>query len=318
MEELMTTRPFRFGLQQISLDDPDEIAKAARQAETLGYDELFSYDHVTTGHDPRSSNGLVDPLLPLQVAAMATQTLRVGPLVLNNELHHPALLARAAATVDRLSGGRFVLGLGTGYAQAEHDAIGLPLRSPGSRVDRLEECLMILRLLLDDGAASFAGDHHAVEIADLGIRPLQAKVPILIGGHGRRVVTLAARHADIFQFTGLTHNEHGVPEPSGFDVEQVRQRAIWLSEAAAERNEHLERSVLVQHVDIGDHADLATPAGRIGLDEEAVRNTPFLLVGSVNQLIDELEHRREELGISHYVVRDAESFAPIVDALRGA
>ncbi|HEY7626273.1 MAG TPA: LLM class flavin-dependent oxidoreductase, partial [Ilumatobacteraceae bacterium] len=97
-------------MQARPLDDHDGLVAAARRIESLGYAELFSYDHV----------GTVDPFIPLAVAAEATTTLRVGPLVLNNELHHPALLARTAATVDRLSGGRLVVGLGTGYAHDEH------------------------------------------------------------------------------------------------------------------------------------------------------------------------------------------------------
>ena len=93
-------RPFRFALQGRNLGDRDSLVPDARQAESLGYDELFSFDHI----------GTVDPFLPLMVAAEATARLRVGPLVLNNEFHHPALLARTAATLDRLTGGRLVLG----------------------------------------------------------------------------------------------------------------------------------------------------------------------------------------------------------------
>ena len=90
-------RPFRFALQGRNLGDREALVAAARQAESLGYEELFSFDHI----------GTVDPFIPLMVAAEATTRLRVGPLVLNNELHHPALLARTAATVDRLTGGRW-------------------------------------------------------------------------------------------------------------------------------------------------------------------------------------------------------------------
>ncbi|MCU1361208.1 MAG: N5,N10-methylene tetrahydromethanopterin reductase, partial [Ilumatobacteraceae bacterium] len=187
-------RPFRFALQAMALDDHDALVSAAQQAEALGYDELYSYDHI----------GTVDPFIPLMVAAEATTRLRVGPLVLNNELHHPAMIARTAATVDRLTGGRLVLGLGTGYMQSEHDAIGMQLRAPGDRVSRFDESIQVLRGLLDDGAMTFSGRHHTLAVDDLGIRPVQDHVPFLIGGHGPRVVAIAARHADIFQFTGLT------------------------------------------------------------------------------------------------------------------
>ena len=211
------TRPFRFAVQAMELSDADVIAERARRIEELGYHELYSYDHI----------GAVDPFIPLMVAAGATTTLRVGPLVINNELHHPALLARTAATVDRLT--------------------------------------------------------------------------------------------DIFQFTGLTHGADGTPEPGGFAIEAVAERAQWLSEAAGERDDEIERSVLVQSLHVGDGAEAAAAeaAAHLGLDRALVDTTPFLLFGSVPQIIDELESRRENLGISHVVVRDPETFAPVVAALAG-
>jgi probable F420-dependent oxidoreductase len=302
-------RPFRFAVQATDLGDREQVVAAARQAEELGYEELWSYDHL----------GTVDPFVPLVVAAEATTRLRVGPLVLNNELHHPGLLARTAATVDRLTGGRLVLGVGTGYAQQEHDALGIELRPPRPRVERLEESLTALRALLTDGAVSMEGRHHRLSIDDLGVRPVQSRVPILVGGHGPRVVRLGARLADIFQFTGLTHGLDGAPEPGGFPVESVAERARWLGEAAGGRDGDIERSVLVQRTHIGSGAErvVEEAARRLGVDREVVMSTPFLLLGSVEQVVEELESLRERLGISHVVVRDAEGFAPVVAALAG-
>lgn len=303
-------KPFRFALQGRNLGDRDGLVVAARQAESLGYDEFFSFDHI----------GTVDPFLPLMVAAEATTRLRVGPLVLNNEFHNPALLARTAATLDRLNGGRLVLGLGTGYAQSEHDAIGVPLREPGARVTRFEESVVALRLLLDTGAAHLDGDHHHLAIDDLGVRPVQEHLPLLIGGHGKRVVGIAARHADIFQFTGLTHGEGGEPSAGGFGIEDVRRRSRWLDEAAADRLAQIEKSALVQLVDIAPDATdrIATAAERFEIAADQVGHTPFLLVGSVEQVVDKLERLRADVGISHYVIRDAEAFAPVVAKLSGS
>ena len=303
------TRPFRFGLQAMDLGDHDTVVSAARQAEALGYDDLWSYDHL----------GAVDPFVPLVVAAEATTRLRVGPLVLNNELHHPALLARSAATVDRLSGGRLVLGVGTGYMQSEHDAMAIELRPPGARVARLEESLVALRQLLDHGRCHLDGTHHRLAVDDLGVHPIQSRVPLLLGGHGRRVVGVAGRHADIFQFTGLTHGPDGTPRPGGFAREDVARRALWLDESSGDRDGDLERSVLVQATHVGGGADraIAAAAGRLGADEGLVAATPFLLMGSVEQVVDELERNREAYGISHVVVRDAEGFAPVVAVLAG-
>lgn len=303
------TRPFRFALQAMDLADRDVIVETARQAEDLGYDELYSYDHF----------GAVDPFVPLVIAAEATTSLHVGPLVLNNEFHHPALLARTAATVDRLTGGRLVLGMGTGYAQKEHDAMGLELRSPGPRVDRLTESLAALRVLLDTGAHRAEGEHHRLAIDDMGVRPARDRVPILLGGHGRRVVELGGTYADIFQFTGLTHADDGTPLPGGFAIDQVEERTRWLSQAAGDRDSSIERSVLVQATAIGDGAEAAIDeaTSRLGVAREVVEQTPFLLMGSLEQVVEKVVRLREQLGVSHFVVRDAAGFAPVVAALRG-
>jgi probable F420-dependent oxidoreductase len=302
-------RPFRFGLQMMTLTDPAGIAADAVAAAELGYEHLFSYDHI----------GTVDPFVPLMVAAAAAPGVGVGPLVLNNELHQPVLLARTAATVDRMTGGRLVLGLGTGYMQWEHDAIGTALLPPGPRVRRFGESLAVLRALLDAGAATFEGEFHHVAVDDLGVRPAAGHVPFLIGGHGRHVVALAARYADVFQFTGLVHGEGGAPTPGGFAIDDVRRRAAWLTEAAGERGDAIERSVLVQvlHVGPGGSAVVADLAARFGAGPELLAGTPFVLVGSVEEVVDKLERLREDIGISHVVVRDAEQFAPVVAALAG-
>ena len=302
------TRPFRFAVQKRGFDDPAEVAEYARRIESLGYEELYSYDHV----------GAVDPFVALLPAAHATERLRVGPLVLNNEFHQPALLARTAATVDRVTHGRLVLGLGTGYAVSEHEAIGLELRPPGARVTRFGECVAILRDLLDRGAADFDGVHHAVHLDSLGVRPAQERVPFLIGGFGRRVIGIAARFADVVQFTGLTDKPDGSLEAGGFAIDAVAERARWLSEMASDRDPDIERSALVQLVAVGDSVPSDEETGReYELDAATVADSPFVLAGSVERLVDKLERIRERTGISHYVIRDPDAFAPVVDALAG-
>ena len=305
-------RPFRFAVQTGPFDDAQALPEFARHVESLGYDELYSYDHI----------GVVDPFVPLMVAAGATERLRVGPLVLNNEFHQPALLARTAATVDRLTGGRLVLGWGTGYMQHEHDAIGLELRAPGPRVTRFGESLEVVRSLLDTGACDFDGEHHHVHLEALGVRPANEHVPFLIGGHGRRVVSLAGRFADIFQYTGLHHGEGGVPNGGGFAIEHVIERSRWLTDAAdaaGDRNDAIERSILVQLTHVGDGADAALDAAveRFRMDRDVVERTPFALIGSVAQVVDELEGLREQIGVSHVTIRDVDGFAPVVAALAG-
>lgn len=309
-------RPFRFTVQggprasaeAEFLADGAALPAYAREVEALGYEELYSYDHL----------GAIDPFPPLVLAASATARLRVGPLVLNNEFHHPALLARTAATVDRMTGGRLVLGLGTGYDESEHESMGTPIRPPGPRVARFAESLAVLRALLDDGAVDHDGEHHRVHIADLGVRPVQPRVPFLIGGHGRRVVGLAARYADIFQFTGIVHGPGGAPGVAGFAIDEVVERGRWLTEAAGERDAAIERSALVQFAAVGPDAPGAEDlAARFSLDAEVLAETPFVLSGSVEQVVDRVQRIRERTGTSHWVVRDPRGFAPVVEALAG-
>lgn len=303
----MTGRPYRFGFQETASAEPDSIRANALAAEAAGFDEYWSSDHL----------GAADPFLPLQFAADATTHLRVGPLTLNNEFHHPAMIARSAVTLDRLTSGRAIVGVGTGYAQDEHDSIDLLLRPPGGRVTRFGESLEVLRALLDDGGCTFDGEHHRIAVDDLGVRPVQERLPILVGGNGRRVVGLAGRFADIFQYTGLTFGPDG-PDVRGMAIAELVKRRNWLEAAAGERIDSIERSALVQRLTVdGDTgATLSEIAERTGLPVAELDNCPFFLVGSVDQIVDKIERLRERLGITHYVVRDIESFAPIIDQLR--
>lgn len=217
-----------------------------------------------------------------------------------------------------MTSGRLVLGLGTGYAQDEHTAMNLRLLPPAERVARFGESLAVMRDLLDTGVCHFTGTHHQIAIDDLGLRPTQQRVPILVGGHGRRVVSLAAVYADIFQFADLVTAADGSMSGGGFAIEAVAQRAEWLAAAAGPRSDDIERSSLVQAVAVGDDVpSVAELAKRFELDESVFADTPFVLVGSVEQLVDKVERLRERFGISHYVIRDAEAFAPVVAMLSG-
>jgi len=285
----------------------------------MGYEEFYTSDHIGRPGSAGRSGGMfvVEPFSPLLIAAAATSRLRVGPLVLNTEFYNPGLLARHAATVDRLTGGRLILGLGTGYAEAEHDSIGSPIRAPGPRVARFGEVLHILRRLLDDGALTFDGEHESVAVDDLGIEPTQEHLPFLIGGHGPRVVRLAGQYADIYQYTGLTHGEGGAPSAGGFALADLIERSRILSEFAGERDGEIERSALVQVTGVGDDAPAMDQlTERLSLDADVIADSPFVLCGSVEQIVDKVGRLRHQLGITHYVVRDAEGFAPVMEALR--
>ena len=194
-----TVKPFRFALQAVPRGSRSEWQDLARKAEALGYSTLQVPDHL----------GIVDPFSPLVSAADVTTTLRVGQLVINNALHHPVLLARQAATVDMLTDGRLELGLGTGWAQAEHDASGIPCRrrpcgSIGSR--RRSGSSSPCSRPEQPARRARTGSRSTTSVWRASRSP---RPPILIGGFRPRVLAIAARHAEIVQLTGLTLDGHG-------------------------------------------------------------------------------------------------------------
>src|SRR4051794_27712561 len=136
-------------------------------------------------------------------AAEATKTLRIGTNVLNNDLRHPVMVAREAATVDLLTDGRFELGLGAGSIKSEYDEAGFSFDPGTTRVERLADSVAIIKSLLNGEQVTFAGRHYRVTGHKIAPLPAQKPhPPILIGGNGRLLLALAAREADIVGFSG--------------------------------------------------------------------------------------------------------------------
>jgi probable F420-dependent oxidoreductase len=303
-----TDRAFRFALQAMPEHGGADWRSLARKAEDLGFATLQTADHL----------GLPDPFTPLVSAADATTSLRVGTLVLNNELHHPVLLARQAATVDLLSDGRLELGFGTGYALAEHRAMGIPLSAPGERVRRLTASVRIVKRLL--AGEPVRDDVFGVDVESLGLSGIQRPhAPILVGGHGRAVLTLAMQEAQIVQLTGLVHAEDGTISAAGFARRTIAERVGWMREVAGVTFADLELSALVQVVAVGAGAaeEAARLAARTGYSVDELDASPFVLLGTVDAIVDKLLGLREELGITYFTVRDPDAFAPVVARLAG-
>lgn len=179
----------------------DEIAAMADHAERSGWDGLYVYDHFMP-YDPTGEvlNGPVHEGWTLLTAvACRTSRLRLGTLVLGNLYRHPAIVANMASTLDHVSGGRLVLGVGAGWQENEHRAYGIPLSSPRPRLEQFEEALTVITSLLRDERTSFSGEHYHLTDAPCEPKPLQERLPILIGSSGeRRGIPLAARWADIW------------------------------------------------------------------------------------------------------------------------
>ncbi|MEY2458222.1 MAG: hypothetical protein QOG30_52 [Acidimicrobiaceae bacterium] len=256
-------------------------------------------------------------------AADATTTLRVGALVLCTDFTHPVVIAKEAATIDVLSGGRFELGLGAGWMTSDYDNTGIALDPAGTRIQRMGEALTVIDALWSDTPCTFDGQHFTISGLDGRPKPVQRpRPPVLVGGGGRRVLSLAAQRADI---VGLNIDlRRGVVDagagPNATD-DATAEKLAWIRDAAGARFDQLELHVRVHLVIVtndrwGMAAELA-PA--FGLSPEESLRSPHALAGSVEQIIDDLVERRERWGISYIGVGvDAlHALAPVVAKLAG-
>jgi F420-dependent oxidoreductase-like protein len=178
-----------------------EIAAIADHAESAGWDGCYVYDHFMP-HDEGGDilDGPVHEGWTLLTAiACRTERLRLGTLVLGNLYRHPAVVANMAATLDHVSDGRLVLGLGAGWQQNEHRAYGIPLPPPRPRLDQFEEALAVITSLLREPRTTFHGQYYDVDDAPCDPKPVQERLPVLIGSSGeKRGIPLAARWADVW------------------------------------------------------------------------------------------------------------------------
>lgn len=295
----MWPTPFRFGVQ-LAVEPGSDIRAMAREAEALGYSSVLVPDHLRRQ---------LAPIPVLAVVAEHTSAVRLGTLVLAAELRNPTVLACEAATLHRLSGGRLELGLGAGWLRADFEAARLPFRDARERVDRLRAAIAAID-------ACFAGG-PAGTVTPEGVRP-----PLLVGGGGRRVLTLAAQAADI---VGVN-----VPLPGGrltrelgaaATEAQFKKRLDWLRAAAGPRRDQIELNVLVTACRVtGKPAGLRERLADVfGLPPGEAARCPMLLVGSTEELVDLLTARRELLGLSYIVVpwSAAQPLAPVVERLSG-
>ncbi|MBI2217810.1 MAG: TIGR03621 family F420-dependent LLM class oxidoreductase [Candidatus Rokubacteria bacterium] len=195
----MARRLFRFGIINEHSHAASTWMARAQRAEELGYATFLVRDHFV----PDFFGDQLAPLPGLMAAACATRNLRVGTLVIDNDYRHPAMLAKEAATVDLLSGGRLELGLGAGWLRSEYERAGIAFDPPGVRIERLVETLEVLRGLFADGPFTFSGKHYSITGLDGFPKPAQRPhPPILIGAGSPRMLRLAGHEADIVGILG--------------------------------------------------------------------------------------------------------------------
>lgn len=311
-------RPFRFLAVVSTPVDGRTLAELARRAEATGFSALVVPDH------------LIDQMAPVPTmayVAAATEWLRIGSFVINNDLRHPTVLAHDLATLDVLSGGRLEIGIGAGWNVPEYTETGLSFDPVGTRVGRLAEAITVLKGCFGEEPFSFRGEHYELDGYDGRPKPVQRPhPPLMIGGGGRRVLALAGREADIVSFAPRTLPGQ-VRDPRSITLAATEEKVGWVRQAAGERFAELELNVYPSGV-----APLLTDRARqeaealadrfreqSGLEISAgeVLESPHFYVGTVDSLVDKLRSLRERLGISSFMVGEVGELDPVVERLAG-
>ncbi len=310
-------RPFRFAVSVHGSNSGAEWRGIARQAEAFGYSTLLLPDHL---------GDQLSPIPALVAAADATSMLRVGSLVFDNDFRHPVMLAKEAATLDVLSGGRLELGVGAGWLKPEYEQAGIPFERASVRIARMEEAIQIVKGLFADGPVDFAGQYYTITGLEGFPKPVQRPHPPLhIGGGGQRLLSVAAREADIIGFLPRAR-----PDGQGQDLmdatpEALEQKITWVREAAGARFADLELGILVAQVfttqdrQQAAHLIATTLAAGYQVSTDQILQAPYLLIGSIEQICEDLQVRRERFGISYITVfeHSLEVLAPLITRLAG-
>jgi probable F420-dependent oxidoreductase len=317
---MASRRPIRFGLLVERALTLPALRDTARRAEEAGFATLLYRDHLVD--EPFGPQ--LGPLTALALVAAVTTRLRIGTLVLANDFRHPAILAKEAATLDVLSGGRLELGLGAGFLAEEYRRAGLTLDPIGTRIDRLAESLAVLKGLWADGPLTFAGAHYRIDGLNGFPKPVQQpRPPVLIGAGGPRMLRLAAREADIVGLQSVATRGGAVAhDPGARTAAAVGERVALVREAAGPRFDALELSVVLS---LGvterptEAARALVEARGWALPPGEVLDMPSVALGPLPALEETLLARREGLGVSYFVVPDQSlaAAAPLVARLTG-
>jgi F420-dependent oxidoreductase-like protein len=256
------------GLQNTSID---ELRSLWARIEELGFDWISIWDHFYAA-DATGNPHCLEAVATHAALAATTKRVTCGSLVYSAGYRHPAVLANAMATLDQISNGRIVLGLGGGWLEQEYRAYGIPYGSPGERLRMLDECIQCVRLLLTEDKADFTGEFFTLQNAQCEPKPVQARLPLWIGGGGEKVtLRIAAAHAD------------------GWNVPFIAPDA-WAHKAKV-LDAHCERlgrdpATITKSVNVGMAFTDEALRAQFGNIADYVR--PGVLTGSVQEIVDKV------------------------------
>jgi probable F420-dependent oxidoreductase len=308
-------------MQAARVNDPDEWLDLARCAEASGYASLMIPDHL----------GRLSPFPALMAAAGATSQIKLSTYVLNQDFRPPAILAQEAASVQLLTGGRLELGIGAGWALHEYTQAGLKYDDAATRVSRFEEYLQVVKgLLAAEEPFSFKGKFFQLE----GYAPLPryaSPPPILVGGGSRRILGMSGRLADIISISTRASPDGRVDMPN-IRLGAVEKKLKYIQESACDRFDQIELNMTIRDVRLTDdrrraarellgewHSVPQRLANVEQVTEDDVLDSPHVAIGTVEQLVEQLEVARERWGIAYIEVSstDAEAIAPVMERLAG-
>jgi probable F420-dependent oxidoreductase len=277
-----------------------------RRVEDSGIDVFLVRDHFSAG----AYGQQLAPFSALATAAAVTTRLHLGTLVLDNDFRHPVLVAHEAASLHYLSGGRFELGLGAGWYQPEYEAAGMSFDPAPRRIGRLSEAVGIIRVLLDGGTVEHTGESYQISGLDLGVLPrYQDRPRLVVGAGGPRMLAVAARHADtVALLPAPIRDSRDRDDPLDLLPEALDRKIAVLRAKGGDRFGELELSAFVTILITDNrHSDteaLITRRGWSGIDVDGVWQMPTILIGSVAQIREDLQARRERFGLSYLVTSD--------------
>jgi probable F420-dependent oxidoreductase len=311
-------KPFAFVADALDAEDASTLAARARHAESIGVTTFAVPDHLVP---------MPAPIPYLATVAAVTERLRISAFVHNNDLRHPAVLAKDLATLDVYSGGRLDVAIGAGWNKPEYDAIGLAFDPIGIRVSRLGEAVAVLKGCFGETSFSFSGEHYQITDYDAHPKPVQKPhPPIFIGGGGRRTLSLAAREANIVGLAPRILSEQR-GDPRSITWAATEEKIDWVRDAAGDRFEDLVFNVYPSQWPITVTDDLRGEARKVidrmrertgyELTEEDVIRSPHIFIGSIDRFVEKFQELRDGLGISSFLVGSLEELGPVVERLAG-
>ena len=295
-----------FSMQARLTSDLTDFLETARKAEDIGYASFMVPDHPGT---------VPNPFVSLAAAASVTQTIALGPYVLNAGVRDPFSIAVDTVTLNTVSGGRAFLGMGAGHTPAEWAAIGQERPSAADRVGRMIEMTLLIQRLMAGESVTHAGQYVSMRDASL-MEPSEDTIPTLVGGGNTALLGFAGEHADIMGLSGLGRTlEDGHRHEVRWTHDRIQAQVGRVN--AAGRPVAFE--ALVQRVAITDDREAAVEdLQSTGLSLTQLLDNPYMLIGNLDQIEDQILRHREQWGITRYAVRtDAlETIAPLVAKLR--